>query len=158
MIHIGLKNYGVDLRLNRHDAGLLMDCALDLLEDRGTVNANTERYLIDEYNTEKTAADSLRATEIVPQPFADDDDKSPKLFFTGEEWSLIAKMTFLLRDYGILPDLSVKAYINIGEPKRGIVVCFDSGEKEIIPLDRNCGKLHILKELVDMADRWCEEP
>ena len=158
MIHIGLKNYGVDLRLNRHDAVFLMDCALDLLEDRGTVNANTERYLIDEYNTKKTAADSYRATEVVPQPFADDDDKTPKLFFTGKEWSLIAKMTFLLRDYGILPDLKVSGYVYHSKHERGIKVSFGASDSEMIPLDRGCGNLHILKVLVDMADRWCVEP
>lgn len=157
MIHIGLKNYGVDLRLNRHDAGILMDCALDLMEDRGTVDIGTERYSIDEFATEETAADSYHATEVVPQPFADDDDKTPKLFFTGKEWSLIAKMTFLLRDYGILPGLSVKAYINQDTKERGIEAHLDSGERVVIMLNRNCGYLYIMKELIDMADCWCDE-
>ena len=145
MIRIDSDIYDMDIHnVSEEEAGILLEHALDLMEGRDPNN--------------RTAELPIRATEVVPEPFLDDEDEEIYPFFTGCEWSLISKVTHVLRVHGIVPDLKVRAYMYPLKQERGIKVSCGSGDSEMIPLDRGCGNLHILKVLVDMADRWCEEP
>ena len=136
MIRVDDFGYDVDLHLNKEETGMVLEYAIDLMEGRDANNQAEES--------------TIRATEILPEPFTSHHAVDPKdgRYFTGEEWVLIAKLTYLFRSTGVLPSLKTKAYTDLTAETRGIMLRTESDEI-CIELEQNCGCLHIMYEMLE---------
>lgn len=144
MIWVTDFGYDVYLHLNKEETGMVLEYAIDLMEGRDANNQAGES--------------TIRATEILPEGIQTDVDDRDYIHmnptFKGDEWLLIARMTWLMRESGILPDLRTMAYVNQDDGERGVRLLTPNQTVDI-PLPSDCGSLHILEELLYHADLLC---
>ena len=139
MIFIDTDVYDVILRLDDKDSGMLLDYAIDLMEQR---------------NMEDSTPDgAMRATEIPPEPFTDFDEPiscaqkgEDDLYFTGVEFLFISRFAYLMRHFvDGLHDFAVKAYVQ--EHERGLIIGAGDLERKV-KLPEDCGNQYILRQMM----------
>lgn len=138
MIRITDFGYNVDLHLNKEETGMVLEYALDMMEERDANNQATE--------TERAAK---RSTEIFPDSFQVDatDPGEMEQCFTGREWLFMAHLTHIINETHVLPDFKLMGFINEASGERGIEV--ESGNKSLeIPLNKGCGLFAIMADVV----------
>ena len=139
MIFIDTDVYDIIQRPTDKDAGMLLDYAIDLMEQR---------------NMEDSTPDgAMLATGILPEAFTDEDDPShciqstqSDMYFTGLEFRFIARFAYLMRRFvDGLEEFLAEAYVQGNE--RGLILSAGELERKVkLPVD--CGNQYILRQMM----------